>query len=562
MFNKLRDFIIFIDLFGHTPSFVIKDKLKYKSFFGGIMSSLIFIIGITLLAVFSIELFEKKAPSINLSTRLYHNPHKLNYFNNFEFIIGILNENYEPEINEAIFYAKGYISTTKKNELGNQKEDIEIDLVPCDQTLSESKNFDLFKDIKLSGFYCISKKQSNIDSSEIYVNEFWGNENFRMLQVKLYACQNTTEKKNCASQEKINEYLNFRTLKIYIVDNYVSTHEYKKPFEKGLKEYFFYVTQKYRISLTQYLTHVYIESDDGYIFTTHKKDYNFKLDEMIEHTFYNQLDYFADFTIQLKNMIIDYRRKYYKLQDLIAQVGGVFSTLNIIDLIILRFYSDNSYFEYLINTHFEVRLNEVIKNKNLANIKNKKGYSKETVSSSNLNNKNEDKATENETELDNKNSINKNIKEKKTRLRLNFFDKLFLLNLFPNCSNAKKKKIDELYFRGKSYLMEYTDITQFMRNAHASEMRSKLMLDEEQKKVFDYIFKPILSVSFLGTRYNNSNLSSKIKEKLVGKQKKNNEQFMEKIEKVLPKIKKKKRKSVIKKKNMKAKKIQIQRINL
>ena len=241
-------------------------------------------------------------------------------------------------------------------------------------------------------------------------------------------------------------------------------------------------------------------------------------------------------------MIIDYRRKYYKLQDLIAQVGGVFSTLNIIDLIILRFYSDNSYFEYLINTHFEVRLNEVIKNKNLANIKNKKGYSKETVSSSNLNNKNEDKATENETELDNKNSINKNIKEKKTRLRLNFFDKLFLLNLFPNCSNAKKKKIDELYFRGKSYLMEYTDITQFMRNAHASEMRSKLMLDEEQKKVFDYIFKPILSVSFLGTRYNNNNLSSKIKEKLVGKQKKDNEQFMEKIEKVLPKIKKKKKK--------------------
>ena len=47
-------------------------------------------------------------------------------------------------------------------------------------------------------------------------------------------------------------------------------------------------------------------------------------------------------------------------------------------------------------------------------------------------------------------------------------------------------------------------------------MKSKLLLDEDQQKIFDYIFKPILSYNYIGTRYNGQNLPTKIKEKLIG----------------------------------------------
>jgi hypothetical protein len=80
---------------------------------------------------------------------------------------------------------------------------------------------------------------------------------------------------------------------------------------------------------------------------------------MINHDIsYRNSESFIDFSFQLRNFIVDYSRKYYKFQELIAQVGGVFSCLNLLTILILRFYTRNVYFEYLINNHFEVRLNE------------------------------------------------------------------------------------------------------------------------------------------------------------------------------------------------------------
>jgi hypothetical protein len=306
----------------------------------------------------------------------------------------------------------------------------------------------------------------------------------------------------------------------------VSTQNYKKPFARGLKEYFFYITPTHTLSLTQYIHHVIVQSDDGLIFTTNKKQNAFQLHDMINHDIsYRTSDAFIDFSFQLRNFIVDYKRKYYKFQELIAQVGGVFSCLNLITVLILRFYSSNVYFEFLINNHFEVRLDEFMKkNKNILN--KKKFYSKEKLASnSNKTFNNEKNLTKNKEKDDedtnNNNTIpmnitlNKNIQKRK-QLKLSFFDKLILLNLFPKCSISRKSEIDEVFKKGKQYIMEYIDVISYLKNTHSGQMRSKLMLNEDQKKVFDYIFKPILSKSFLGTRYNNNNIPQKIKEKLIG----------------------------------------------
>ena len=95
MLYKVLNIIKFIDLFGHTPSFVVNQELKYKTIFGGILSIIILILGLILLIFFSIDLFARNSPSINLSTNLEPNPTKLYYFDNFEFIIGVNYENLE-----------------------------------------------------------------------------------------------------------------------------------------------------------------------------------------------------------------------------------------------------------------------------------------------------------------------------------------------------------------------------------------------------------------------------------------------------------------------------------
>ena len=48
---------------------------------------------------------------------------------------------------------------------------------------------------------------------------------------------------------------------IFVIGNY------KKPFVRGLQETFYYVSYKKFISATQYLKHVQIHSDVGYLFS-------------------------------------------------------------------------------------------------------------------------------------------------------------------------------------------------------------------------------------------------------------------------------------------------------
>ena len=127
--NKIRDFFIDIDIFGYAPSLSIKNQLFHQTLFGGLLTLLIVIITIIILLFFSQELFNKNSPSVNLSMEALNHPQRLNYFDNFEFLIGIQNSSYMTEINEKIFGAKGSLFKTVVNESGIYNLKTNINLV-------------------------------------------------------------------------------------------------------------------------------------------------------------------------------------------------------------------------------------------------------------------------------------------------------------------------------------------------------------------------------------------------------------------------------------------------
>ena len=103
------------------------------------------------------------------------------------------------------------------------------------------------------------------------------------------------------------------------------------------------------------------------------------------------------------------------------------------------------------------------------------------------------------------------------KLKFSFFDKLILLKIAPQLSRARKDKVDEIFFMGTDYVMNNLDVITHLRRAHSIEMQLDLLMGEDQQKIFQYITKPILSLSFLGTRYNVHNLPTKIKLKLLAR---------------------------------------------
>jgi hypothetical protein len=171
--NKFRNFIILIDLFGHYPSFVIHNRLIHKTFFGGIITIIVVFIAIITTIFFSQELLYRKYPYVNLSTEIYNNPKKIDYYNNFEFAIGIKNPNNNLfEINESIFFIKAFLVKTIINSSGTYNIKESINLKRCSETFNESNiNYDLFKNLSLDNLYCISNEQNDIN--EIYIKEFY-----------------------------------------------------------------------------------------------------------------------------------------------------------------------------------------------------------------------------------------------------------------------------------------------------------------------------------------------------------------------------------------------------
>ena len=506
----METIFIDIDVFGYTPSLSIKNQLFYQTIFGGLLTLLIVIITIITLIFFSQELFNKNSPSVNLSMEALNHPQRLNYFDNFEFLIGIQNSSYMTEINEKIFNAKGSLFKTVVNESGIYNLKTNINLVSCDIALSNSKNKDLYTDLNLKGYYCISNDQNE----EPYLKEHWGNNDFSMIQIKFVDCDNKTG--NCASEEEVYDFLHSADLSFYMIDNLVSTKNYKNPFSKVIKEQTFKVSDSYKVSVIQYLRHIRIESDDGLLFTTNHSKSSFVLGEFTHDIIFERdSSTFLTLSIELDNTLQKYQRKYYKLQDLAAQVGGVVNACFVIASLILKIYEKNSYFEYLINNFFEVRLEDFQKIIKLQSYK-KKIQEKKNSTNESMKISNADVKTNISNNINNKpnESI---INNKKRKIEFSFLDKLVLLKLAPSFSKARKERIDEIFLKGSEYVMNNLDVISFLKRSHSHEMQTKLLMGEEQKKIFDYISKPILSLSFLGSRYNLRNLPIKIKKKLLSR---------------------------------------------
>ena len=72
-----------------------------------------------------------------------------------------------------------------------------------------------------------------------------------MIQIKFVDCDNKTG--NCAAEEEVYDFLHSADLSFYMIDNLVSTKNYKNPFSKVIKEQTFKVSDSYKVSVIQYL---------------------------------------------------------------------------------------------------------------------------------------------------------------------------------------------------------------------------------------------------------------------------------------------------------------------
>ena len=348
-------YFLLLDSFGVNMSFYIKGYRDYRSHLGGLVTIIIYVATVICVFIFARKLWIKSNPTVNTASAVYPNPAKIYYPDNFFFMFSV-NIDSIPFIDERIYRPVGFIRYKGNSTEEVLKQNISLDI--CSNVFNESyKYYDSIKHLNLDNFYCISldKNLNNgIGKEDLFINEFWGHEGFQMLQVKVYNCQAIAQNESeCASFDEIKTKLKSPIISYYSLKNYIDTNNYKDPYVRGLQETFYYVSYKKYISVTQFLKHVQITSDYGFLFSQEENNSDSTVDSMV---WYSEQDpeggKIFTMSIQLTNKIDYYTRSYYKIQDLGAQIGAIYGALHMIFSIVFQLYNYSKLFNNIINSFF------------------------------------------------------------------------------------------------------------------------------------------------------------------------------------------------------------------
>ena len=550
------NYFVMLDSFGVGINFYLKGFRDYRSHLGGFVTLVIYITTIICGIIFSKGLFTKTNPTVSTSTMNNPNPVNISYPSETFFILGLTVDSL-PFVDEKIYRPMAYILKKSNGSEVLSRQNLSIEI--CDKVItSEYKYYDVVKQLNLSNYYCISLNQSKygVNIKDLYVNEFWGNDGFQMLQIKFFNCAAVAENiSECSKDDIIKEKLTSTIVTYYTLKNYVDTNNYKNPFVRGLQETFYYVSYKKFISVTQYLKNIEVHSDVGYLFSKEEIIKDHTVDSMIEYSETEQEEgKLFTMSIQLTNNIEIYSRSYFKLQDLGAEIGAVYGALHMVFAVLFGLYNNSKLFSSIINKFFLIKeeftpLNR--EKKAFINLKKKffkdlnliisvqkksfaishnsfsKSFSNNLSNLSELNNNNNKKSNNIMNEeymktsegLNSPNLKDKNIKksneqflkqvlnkkkeeeQKKIKIHFTYVDRFLCLYLINLCRHkVNKYSYYNIFYKGKDYIIEALDITNYLKYNNFLQMFF-LLNGKKTRELYDYVTTPILSTNYVGPRF-------------------------------------------------------------
>lgn len=545
-----------IDFLGVQPGFFHKGNGEIPTIFGGIISLVIYALTLYFLYQFGLELIKKENPTVGQSTEIFNHPGKILYPDELFFMFAI-EIDYKQTIDESLYYPQGMIHITKPD--GTIK--INVDMKRCSEVLDENfVHMHLLKEkYNLENYYCMAPTEEQ--KKEMFTNEFWGNPDFHMLQIKVYKCGVLNNPSGgCKTDTEIAKKLHMQQIGYIYTTNFIDTNNHKQPFTTGIQEKFYTVSPNFLITATHYNRIVEVVSDEGILFSSENSETSFRIDDLLDYADYTQesdvngpkiKDKFFQMSIQTKNTKDTYTRSYSKIQDLFAEVDGMFAFICFVFALIMKFYADEYYFEALIDDFFDVNKDYHPRNKFIELNKSKFPELKEESSMSLKDNKPKQKKKQalldlliigkkhKDDSIDEESSVNDNgaankpqtlepfdqIKKDmdkefdiKHQVDFGFWDRLCGLKILECCDRKKLDPKYDLYYKGKDYITNLLEVSSFLKQFYYLRMYFNLILDEEQKKVFEYVMNPILGEKYLGPKYPPKYMPKTVKEFLLKKQ--------------------------------------------
>ena len=341
-----------IDYLSLDPKVYVEGKENRKTCIGGLLSVLTIILSIMGSYYFGQEVWMKKNPVVNQSIESLQEPPTLKLDKeSWDIMFALQNDN--------SFFNDPRVYTVEASTFHVQPNNTlilkKINMENClEESFSETL-YPYFKNYNVKNLVCISKKQEGYENNTLTIQKQFGQADFKLLLFLFKPCQNSTSSSIiCESPEDIQKKIGTTYFSLFTIDNFTRTKNLTHPFVKYTYNNFIAtgIGSLYTISL--YLNHKTITSDMGILFYEEKVIKSFGVNEFKMN--YNPKSAedgtFLRLEVHLKSVQDNIFRKYLKLQELMAQIGGIFNLVNIISKIIIYFINHFYYKVYLVDMFF------------------------------------------------------------------------------------------------------------------------------------------------------------------------------------------------------------------
>lgn len=341
-----------LDFLSPSAQIYFNGEQRYNSYFGAFMSLMVVFSCLTLGIYFFIQTVTRQQISV-VYTDEFKGKNAFYNFSHYPLVYNLKNSmGQEFDIQEKIIDIVPKIWIRDEDQNWSSKD---LKLEKCDftwyPTYSSELKSKIGGDIKT---FCVNPNDK--DNDGYYTKgTFEGSDYAYQMSFHMFPCRNTTLNNNhCLPKEEINNQLGYFYFSLYFINSFINGEE-KVPVVEFVDSYSWLTSNNiFKLFNIKFRENQY-KSDFGYVFREIKTDVFFTLEPLfIEVSIGHRNQEFS--TIRFGNSAFAsvYNRKFGKLQDLVAQIGGAFKFIMIIGYLISTYITDKLFYSEIAEHSFIV----------------------------------------------------------------------------------------------------------------------------------------------------------------------------------------------------------------
>jgi hypothetical protein len=345
----------FIDLFGTEPKIKIQNNEKYNTAFGGVISIFFCITVLMGFIYFGQELIIRANPTVIVTNQFDIEPQRFNLTRNmFNYVFGIQDKDSQYYLDFGIFGIRTKMDiithTVDDKGVANFNFDhVYLNVEKCDIDKHFPYFADQFADLDLANSLCFKPE----DAEKLYIEGMWGSSHYTAISVEVVQCVNQTvpyvqKAAVCKSQAEIDEKLGGGFFSIYVTDTIFDPTNYTHPENHIVRNYYTSLSKNFFKLYELYFKNIDYVTDSGFLLEDKESKRYLMLDRPNEIFDFRDTDNFFSFLLRTSNNRDIYTRKYVKVQDILANMGGLIKGIMIAIQILFFLFQRTNYYFFLI----------------------------------------------------------------------------------------------------------------------------------------------------------------------------------------------------------------------